>query len=65
MGKPVEHETDGVVNGISWELACLHFYKRYCRFDVKQHNAKKKKVSAGKVFKRYTIYPLSVQVNNI
>lgn len=43
MGKPVEHETDGVVNGISWELACLHFYKRYCRFDVKQHNAKKKK----------------------
>lgn len=51
MGKPVEHETDGVVNGISWELACLHFYKRYCRFDVKQHNAKKKKLVLGKFLK--------------
>lgn len=51
MGKPVEHETDGVVNGISWELACLHFYKIYCRFDIKQHNAKKKRLVLGKFLK--------------
>lgn len=51
MSKPVEHETDGVVNDITWELACLHFHKMHCRFDIKQHNAKKKKLVLGKFLK--------------